>query len=247
MHRKVGVAAIKRKKDEANQFSAVGKNLEENKISFVRDVFEKFKISLTEFAEKHRDRINSDPEFRMNFNSMCNSVGVDPLTSNKGFWADMLGYGDFYFELGVKIIQICMKQRSQSGGIISLDELLKLIKKRQDSRNGPEISEEDVKRAVSKLQILGSGFRIYEINGKSMVISVPMELNKDHEEIFTVASMERLIGIDAGHAFVSEDMMINAGWSVERFHLTIQPLLRDGNCWIDIHMGQTRYYFPWLA
>ena len=32
---------------------------------------------------------------------MCKSVGVDPLSSNKGFWVDILGVGDFYYELAV--------------------------------------------------------------------------------------------------------------------------------------------------
>ncbi len=34
---------------------------------------------------------------------MCASVGVDPLASNKGFWTELLGFGDFYYELGVQI------------------------------------------------------------------------------------------------------------------------------------------------
>jgi len=29
-------------------------------------------------------------------------VGVDPLASNKGAWAQLLGFGDFYYELGVQ-------------------------------------------------------------------------------------------------------------------------------------------------
>lgn len=35
---------------------------------------------------------------------MCAKVGVDPLASNKGFWAELLGIGDFYYELGIKLI-----------------------------------------------------------------------------------------------------------------------------------------------
>ncbi len=31
---------------------------------------------------------------------MCAKCGVDPLASNKGFWAELLGIGDFYYELG---------------------------------------------------------------------------------------------------------------------------------------------------
>jgi len=29
--------------------------------------------------------------------------GVDPLASNKGFWAQVLGVGDFYYELAVQV------------------------------------------------------------------------------------------------------------------------------------------------
>jgi hypothetical protein len=31
---------------------------------------------------------------------MCAKVGVDPLASNKGVWAELLGIGDFYYEIG---------------------------------------------------------------------------------------------------------------------------------------------------
>ena len=34
---------------------------------------------------------------------MCASIGVDPLASSKGFWSEMLGVGDFYYELGVQV------------------------------------------------------------------------------------------------------------------------------------------------
>lgn len=34
---------------------------------------------------------------------MCANVGVDPLSSNKGMWTQLLGFGDFYYELGVQV------------------------------------------------------------------------------------------------------------------------------------------------
>ncbi len=73
----------------------------------------------------YRRDINSDPVFRSQFQSMCSAIGlytplicthnvcvvvmkyqfpgVDPLASGKGFWAEMLGVGDFYFELTVQV------------------------------------------------------------------------------------------------------------------------------------------------
>lgn len=44
--------------------------------------------------------IKKNPTFRSQFHEMCAKVGVDPLASNKGFWAELLGIGDFYYELG---------------------------------------------------------------------------------------------------------------------------------------------------
>lgn len=44
--------------------------------------------------------IRKNPAFRSQFHEMCAKVGVDPLASNKGFWAELLGIGDFYYELG---------------------------------------------------------------------------------------------------------------------------------------------------
>ena len=62
-----------------------------------------FKSSLEAFALKHRGEIGSDPAFRAQFQAMCAAVGVDPLASNKGFWVELLGFGDFYYELAVQI------------------------------------------------------------------------------------------------------------------------------------------------
>ena len=53
--------------------------------------------------------MRKDPAFRAQFHAMCANVGVDPLASNKGAWAQLLGFGDFYYELGVQVrsLPIC--------------------------------------------------------------------------------------------------------------------------------------------
>ena len=50
-----------------------------------------------------RNEIRRDPIFRAQFHTMCSNIGVDPLASNKGVWAQLLGFGDFYYELGVQV------------------------------------------------------------------------------------------------------------------------------------------------
>jgi ESCRT-II complex subunit VPS22 len=158
---------------------------------------------------------------------------LDPLTSNKGFWADILGVGDFYFELGIVITQICLQTRSINGGIISLPNLLERVKTHRNKnklKKQEEVSIEDLKRAIDKLSVLGSGFKLVESKGKiPYLLSVPIELNRDHEEIIEVAE-------EIGYVS-SEVMSRERGWTAERFNHTINPLLLEGLVWEDNYLG----------
>jgi len=64
------------------------------------------------------------------------------LVANKGFWAELLGVGDFYYELGVQIVEICMAKRQENGGFMDIMELQRLLKtSRQAQHNSLEIAE----------------------------------------------------------------------------------------------------------
>lgn len=39
-----------------------------------------------------------------------------PHEAGKGFWSEMLGVGDFYYELGVQIIEVCLALKHRNGG-----------------------------------------------------------------------------------------------------------------------------------
>ena len=83
------------------------------------------------FAREHKQEIRKDPEFRRHFQEMCSSIGVDPLASGKGFWSNMLDIGDFYYELGVQIVEVCMASAHKTGGLMELGELRqKLVRAR---------------------------------------------------------------------------------------------------------------------
>lgn len=235
MRRKVGVSVVKKRQVESEQFSKVGKSMEETKLSFVQDVLTSFKTALADFASKHKHKINSDPEFRQQFHTMCVSAGVDPLASGKGFWADILGVGDFYFELGVKIIQITMQTRAANGGIMSVNDIHDRIK--NTGKLSQELSIEDVSRAVEKLAVLGGGFKLIKLAGNPMIVSVPIEMNTDHEYVIQTASED--------DGFVTEDMMRRLhGWTPGRFATIIHPLLQEGIVWVDEYQGEIRFYFP---
>ena len=95
---------------------------------------------------------------------MCASVGVDPLASGKGFWSEMLGVGDFYYELGVQIVEICMAATPRNGGLMPLLELRERLNRvRARKSASEEISMDDLQRAIKKLKGSPDIFRADEL------------------------------------------------------------------------------------
>jgi len=86
---------------------------------------------------------------------MCNAIGVDPLASSnhkgarggKGesgsFWAQMLGgsVNDFYFELAVRVVEVCRETRNENGGMIAVAEIQKRVEKGRGIGGGMEVSQ----------------------------------------------------------------------------------------------------------
>jgi len=228
--------ALQQKRELQRRKEEEGGRLRQEKIANVRETLDKFKVALEEFAAKHKARINADPEFRDQFHRLCKSANVDPLASGKGFWTDILGLGDFYFELGVIIVEKCLQTRASNGGMMLLSDLLRRVRAHSSGRRST--SEEDILQAVERLKVLGSGFRLLEIAQQRFVLSVPLEINKDSQEL--VAEAQRC-------GCVTEDSFLSshAAWTTERFHFVLAPLLREGLVWLDRDpLGRSHYYFP---
>ncbi|XP_021373222.1 vacuolar-sorting protein SNF8-like [Mizuhopecten yessoensis] len=116
MHRRGhGIGAIKKKDLAQARYKDKGSEIAEDQVSQMAKQMEKFKEHLEDFAVNHKEDIKKDPEFRVQFQNMCASIGVDPLASSKGFWAEMLGVGDFYYEIGVQIIEVCIATSHRNG------------------------------------------------------------------------------------------------------------------------------------
>jgi len=65
---------------------------------------------------------------------MCSAIGVDPLASSNsgeggkgggGLWGKYLGtsVNDFYFELAVRVVEVCGRTREENGGLIGVKEV----------------------------------------------------------------------------------------------------------------------------
>ncbi|KAG8140112.1 hypothetical protein E2320_002858 [Naja naja] len=199
---------------------------------------ETFKSNLEEFASKHKQEIRKNPEFRVQFQNMCATIGVDPLASGKGFWSEMLGVGDFYYELGVQIIEVCLALKHRNGGLIILDELHQQVLKGR-GKFAQDVSQDDLIRAIKKLKVLGNGFGILPVGGTYLIQSVPAELNMDHTVVIQLAEKK-------GYVTISE-IKSSLKWEMERAKQVLDHLLKEGMAWLDTQApGEPQYWLPAL-
>lgn len=192
MRRRAGVGAIHKQKLEASKYKDKGSELQDTQFAQMTKQMEVFRENLEEFAAKHKTEIKKNAQFRRQFQEMCAAIGVDPLASGKGFWS-VLGMGDFYYELGVQVVEVCLAANHSTGGLLELDELRqRLIAARgQNVARHQTITNEDILMATKKLKIFGNGFVVYPIGrGRFMVQSIPGELSLQETSVLSAAASQ---------------------------------------------------------
>jgi ESCRT-II complex subunit VPS22 len=200
-------------------------------------------IKLTDFAKKHRHEIQHDPAIRQRFLEMCAPLGIDPLLSKKTFLGNLLGMSDFYYELAVKVAEVCLASRTRNGGIISIQEVRDILQKRKSKfhlsggQTTQSYSHQDIQTAISKLSHLGGGFRTVQVGKATMIVSVPTELDNDHMVIMGLAQEE-------GGCVSLHQAQQATKWSSERAKRALDLLLGEGMAWLDVYRGESFYWFP---
>lgn len=248
MRRNAGLGAINKKKLAESKFKEKGYELAQDQLNELSKHLEQFRENLQDFAAKHKNEIKKNPKFRRQFQEMCASVGVDPLASGKGFWSEMLGVGDFYYELGVQIVEICMAATPRNGGLMPLEELRERLNKVRSRKSGSEeISMDDLQRAIKKLKVLGNGFTVIPISGdkkgeetRYLVQSVPGELSTDHTAVLSSAE-------EGGGKVGVKTLVESRSWEENRAQRALDHLVKEGLAWVDDQdKRQTLYWFPAL-
>ncbi|XP_070582609.1 vacuolar-sorting protein SNF8 isoform X2 [Erythrolamprus reginae] len=209
MHRRgVGAGAIAKKKLAEAKYKERGTVLAEDQLAQMSKQLETFKSNLEEFA------------------------------TGKGFWSEMLGVGDFYYELGVQIIEVCLALKHRNGGLIILDELHQQVLKGR-GKFAQDVSQDDLIRAIKKLKVLGNGFGILPVGGTYLIQSVPAELNMDHTVVIQHAEKK-------GYVTISE-IKSSLKWEMERAKQVLDHLLKEGMAWLDTQApGEPQYWLPAL-
>jgi len=224
MRRRVGVGAIKKNIQQQDLFREKGTQLQENEVDEMVKQMDKFRTNLEEYARKHKQEIVKNSEFRRQFQNMCASIGVDPLASGKGFWSEMLGVGDLYYEISVQVVEMCVASSHLTGGMITLEDCLGRLNTRRGRQTNP-LSRDDVLRAVKKLNVLGSGVELVKIGQTEYISAIPGELTNDHNTVLTC--------VDDRGRLTASGAASSLGWSEERSQRSLDQLAAAGLLWID--------------
>ncbi len=123
----VGLAAFDRSRLTSAQYASHGSNLRSTNAQALETQLAVFRSLLQQFSQTHGKEIRSNPTFRAQFARMCSAIGVDPLASSNSssggsIWAQLLGrsVNDFYFELAVRVVEVCAATRAENGGLIEV-------------------------------------------------------------------------------------------------------------------------------
>lgn len=230
----VGLAAFDRSRLTSAQFASHGNSLRSTNAQALETQLDVFRSLLQEFAQTHAKDIRSNPAFRAQFARMCTAIGVDPLASSASsgsgsggsIWAQLLGrsVNDFYFELAVRVVEVCGATRGENGGLLGVRELRERLARGRPA-GAPDVTEDDVLRAVATLRPLGAAYALVTVGRRPYVRSVPRELNTDQSAVLEAVQL-------LGYVSVSM-LMLNLRWPRARSQAVVEDLLGAGLLWVD--------------
>ncbi|RKF57080.1 Vacuolar-sorting protein SNF8 [Golovinomyces cichoracearum] len=240
----VGIGALDRSRITSAQYASHGNNLRNSHSTSLATQLSVFRSLLQQFSQTHAKEIRSNPSFRAEFARMCSAIGIDLLASSSAgnkdrgsFWAQLLGgsVNDFYFELAVRVVEVCGDTREENGGLIGTKEVRERIMSTR-LEGGAEITDDDIFRAVETLKPLGSSYSTLKVGNKTYIRSVPKELNTDQSAVLEVAQL-------LGYVTLSM-LMINLRWPRARAETLIKDLTSVGLLWVDKQCEEWEYWSP---
>jgi ESCRT-II complex subunit VPS22 len=248
--RGAGLSSLQRHLDSSNSYSTLSSTLSSQQAQSLSSQLSTFQSSLSQFSTQHRSRITSSPSLRSHFTQLCAELGVDPLGGGaKGLW-DKLGVGDWYYALGVQIVDVCLEARERGGGLVALDEVISAVERLRHAGGrgaagakvppGNEITAEDVRKAIEVLEPLGCGYTLIETGGGRKVVQCyPTGLDRDSLAVVEAAS-ERGRGIVTSE--IVWEFKRDEGWTRERATRAVEKALGEGVIWIDEQASGGRQY-----
>ena len=196
MRRGIGVGHIQQKKQTQQTMADLGATITAERVSQIMDQLETLEQRLKELAEKHRRQIKHDPVLRARFRQLADSLGVDLISSGQtNVFSKALGLGDYYYELSIRVIECCMKERKFCGSLVPLQSIVRSLNRKQQQppaassiasnsslkaevvsphsslliTSSSEVSEDDVVASLQKLKELGPGYSVVTVGEERYV------------------------------------------------------------------------------
>ena len=188
-----------------------------------------FTKNLEQFAQKYKNEIQFNPDFREQFYTMCLEIGVDPLASIS-LWSKALNLSEFYYNF--------------KGPLIEINELRNMLMNNMKTK---DVSIKDIEKAIESVSELKCGFQIVTVKNSKAVVTVPMEKNDVVDDIIKMAS--------ENDGWIGYSICFNKkGMKQIEFLNAIKTLLNHGVAWEDRQnfiKPQTKnddviYWFPGL-
>ncbi|KAG9322660.1 hypothetical protein KVV02_007927 [Mortierella alpina] len=251
-------------------YQRVGQTISDNQMEQLRSQMDTFRTNLETFARLHRKDIQKDPEFRMHFQKMCGNIGVDPLASSKGYWGELLGVGDFYYELGIQIIDVCLSTRALNGGLMELSEVKRRVERMRglrDNNNSNNKSNststlnsstnistskwslptsKDASMAITEDDVLRSIKTLAPLGSGFQVLQIgdkKMVSSVPRELNRDQSVILGLVQKTNGHVNVNV-VVERLGWESGRIKAALDTLLEDSLMWIDKQAEPYEYWVP---
>jgi ESCRT-II complex subunit VPS22 len=230
MRRGVGVSGLLNRSSAAAGFDRVASSLEQSQTTALSALITSFHSHLEHFASTHRSSINQNPTLRRHFSHLCQSLGVDPLRSKKTTLTQLLGVGEFYFDLAVQLAEASLVLRQINGGILPVEQVVKYL----DNRRGSSaLSPDDLALAMNKLNCLGNSLNlVYGTDGRSFLSSVPSEINSDSQTIIELLLDQAIVEF----SFPSLCSLIH--WSEDRIESVLEQLICTQLIWVEWKQNQ---------
>ena len=217
---------------------------EMERVTKLKECVIKVQSSLKSIVMNQKKQLEKDEEYQKRFYKLCNDIGVDPFTQKKGFLSGLLNKNldEFYKQLGMRVLGVCLDTRYENGGLIKLSEIKERLNSNSDGTKAGHVQSADIRMAVEKLSVLSSSLCIVHIEDEEggeveYIKSADMELSGDSLKILAKANRRKgkLQVADMGHD-------TNGKWKKE-----LDLFVDQGIAWIDVHEGLTTYYFPTIV
>ncbi|KAK1443616.1 escrt-2 complex [Babesia gibsoni] len=234
MRRGIGASRIVSSQSERERWETLANSLEKESLETFQCLAEDFKKSLSIFIDKYKELINEDKEFRLEFLEMCDLIGLDPLVHSSHSWSNKLGLSHLYSEISVRMLDLCIRNRSTSGGLCDIEQLIDAFPQKL------RVSEKDILKCIEWCKPFGgNSIKVIDVSGKRLLLTTPVVMVNEHHQLLKMA-YERKFGISITH--IKEYL----GWSSQKALSTLNYFIQRQIVWIDESNGETYYWFPCL-